>query len=169
MKKTTVAMLILAFGFLMMLTVFPATAEPATFTEFTATQTPSAKQPPSPDLVTRATNGETLHVRNLNGAGTIVGSIPELASGSTSSVIMVQRHASGEGDLGIVKFEMTWTFGDNTFEGNIIGKVIGQNAYSTLHGVVQGTNDFKGNTILLDGTKPAMTSPFSWTGTLIKP
>ncbi len=169
MKKITVAMLILAFGFLMILTVFPAVAEPAKFTEFTATQTPVSPRPPSPDLVTNTTNGNTLHVRNLNGAGKIVGSIPEIASGSTRSVIMVERHVSGEGDLGNVKFEMTWTFGDNTFEGNIIGKVIGQNAYSTLHGVLQGTNDFKGYTILLDGTKPTMTSPFSWTGTLIKP
>jgi hypothetical protein len=88
---------------------------------------------------------------------------------ATSSVISVTNNLNT--GTGVIKFDMTWHLTGGTFEGNVIGHLdgVGPTAAQTdLHGVFQGTGDFKGQTIILNGNKPSG-QPFTWTGTIIIP
>jgi hypothetical protein len=169
MHKIKTNLLVILAIFLCISAIAPTIAQPAEKATFTGTQTPASPQPPSPDLVAFTTDGGTVHVRNLNGAGTIslkIGTQSPI-SGTTSSIIQVDRKVTGEGN---VKFAMTWTFSDGTFVGNILGQIAGANVYLDCHGVLQCTGVYEGWTLKLEGSKPtAGPTPFSWTGTIITP
>ncbi len=154
--------------FLVATAIAPVLAQPAQRQSFTATQKPNLVQPPSPDLVSFISEGNILHYRNAIGAGTISLTIDSQTpiSGTTSSIISVNRNL--DTGIGDIKFQMTWTFSDGTFEGNILGEVTGPNVYPTLHGVLQGTGAYEGWTVILDGSK-ALGQPFQWTGTIEMP
>lgn len=178
MKK--VAVLVLAFALLMMLTVIaPAFAAPAEKLAFTAKQVPSMVQPPSPDVKNILTEGDTVHVRNMNGAGRINSSLAVARmnpnyQGTTSSIVRVNINLkTGEGDI---VYEMTWTFLTGSFHGNIVGKISAapftQSAFvyaQDLHGVLRGDGAFEGQTIMVDGGKVAGMAPFIWEGTIVVP
>jgi len=92
-------------------------------------------------------------------------------SGGTVSGINVQNVNSNTAQ-GVVKVHWTWHLTGGSFEGNFAGDVDGVGltaALVNLHGVLQGTGDFSGWTIKIDGNKPAGLNPFAWTGTIIIP
>ncbi len=65
---------------------------------------------------------------------------------------------------------MTWTLDDGTFVGNLNGKAVTPQTFEDLHGVLQGTGDYKGWTIILQGDKPTPgPTPFYWKGTIVVP
>ena len=156
--------------------VLPVMAAPAEKESFIAVQVPNSTPTPSPDYKMWRTEGDTVHMRNQNGAGqiwfgTTTPSGPP--TGTTSSVITVDLNLkTGQGNI---KYDMTWTIGEGSYEGNIIGKMVappytsgGQNYNYDLHGVMQGKGAFAGQTIIIDGTK-LVGQPFQWTGTMITP
>jgi hypothetical protein len=155
--------------------ILPVMAAPAQKESFTAVQVPNSTPPPSPDYKMWVTDGYTYHSRDFIGAGmiwfgTTIPSGPP--TGTTSSVIMSDINVkTGEGNM---KFEMTWTIGEGSYEGNIIGKMVappysGPGNYDTyLHRVLQGKGAFAGQTVQVDGTK-LVGKPFEWTGTIMTP
>jgi hypothetical protein len=175
-----VAVLVLAFTLVMMLTVIaPAFAAPAEKLAFTAKQVPNMVPPPSPDVKNNLTDGDTVHVRDMNGAGKINSSLVVVwmnpnYQGTTSSIVRVNINLkTGEGDI---VYEMTWTFLTGSFHGNIVGKISAapftQSAFvyaQDLHGVLRGDGEFEGQTIMLDGGKAAGIAPFIWEGTIVVP
>lgn len=177
--KKKVSLIVLILGLLMLFAAVPVMAAPAQKIPFTAKQTPGLPPPQGEDYRMWVTDGYTVHVRNQKGVGTIkiwTTNIPPVApnyQGTTSSIIDVNINLkTGEGDI---KFEMTWTLPGGTFEGNILGKMVAppftsgaMNYAYTLHGVLQGTGDFEGQTATFDGTKP-VGQPFTWTGIIIVP
>jgi hypothetical protein len=178
MKK--VAVLVLTFALIIMLTVTaPAFAAPAEKLAFTAKQIPNMVLPPSPDAKFNETKGDTVHVMNVNGAGTINSSLAVAwvtpnHQGTTSSIVRVNINLkTGEGNI---VYEMTWTFLTGSFSGNIVGRISAapftQSAFvyaQDLHGVLRGDGDFEGWTIMVDGGKAAGIAPFIWEGTIVVP
>ncbi len=177
MKKVTI--LTVALTVLMMLVaVMPALAQP---TEkkipFYAIQIPNVPPPTQPpEYSVFVTEGDTFHARNQVGAGKLwisPNAPPSAPSGTTSSIIIININLkTGEGDI---KFEMTWTIGAGTYEGNIIGKLVGPPYASSsaqynmyLHGVLHGTGVFEGQKIQLEGIR-LVGQPFVWTGTILTP
>ncbi len=180
MKKAVLLIVSVLAISMMLAIVVPVFASPAQRIPFTATQRPNPIQPPSsPDFRVNLTEGDTYHVRNLLGAGKINSSLTVARlnpnyQGTTSSIIDLNINLkTGEG---IIKYNMTWTFSTGSFQGMIIGKLSaapftsGQQSYlQELHGVLQGTGAFAGQTIMFDGVKQPGVNPFIWTGTLIIP
>jgi hypothetical protein len=154
---------------------FPVLAQPAQKTVFLAVQVPNANIP-QPDITTWVTDGDTVHVRDMAGAGRIwfnTATPSGPATGTTISDIMSDINLkTGQGNI---KFVMTWTIGAGSYEGNIVGKCVaapytqGATNYDMyLHGVLQGKDAYAGQTITLDGTR-LVGHPFEWTCTLITP
>jgi hypothetical protein len=142
---------------------------PAQIVPFTANQTPNTVlPPPGEDFRLWTTEGGTLHERNAPGAGTIELTFSsQTLTGSTSSIIDANVIANVGGPI---KFAMTWTLDGGTFVGNINGKGVTQSTFIDLHGVLQGTGDYKGWTVILQGEKPDPgPTPFYWTGTIVIP
>jgi hypothetical protein len=177
-KKVVVLMLV--FTFLMISTLLaPAVAAPAQKMAFLGKQIPNLVPVPSPDAKFNETKGDTVHVMNVNGAGTINSSLAVAwvtpnHQGTTSSIVRVNINLkTGEGDI---VYEMTWTFLTGSFSGNILGRITAapftQSAFvyaQDLHGVLRGDGDFEGWIIMVDGRKAAGTAPFIWEGTIIIP
>jgi hypothetical protein len=175
-KRMKERIIVFALVSLMMFAVVaPVLAQPAERVSFIAKQMPNNPQPQQgDDYVKFTTPGDTVHIRNQLGAGTIKLWFGSTASGTpayvgtTSSIIeMLVNLKTGEGPI---KYEMTWTFTGGTFEGNINGKIIAPtptaNIMTDLHGVLQGTGVFEGQTIQLEGSRPTG-QPFTWTGTIL--
>ncbi len=98
------------------------------------------------------------------------GTEASIFSGATVSGINVQNVNSNTAQ-GEVKVHWTWHLTGGSFEGNFHGDVAGLGltaALVNLHGVLQGTGDYSGWTISIDGNKPSG-QPFSWTGTILIP
>ena len=73
---------------------------------------------------------------------------------------------------GVVFTEFTWHLTGGTFVGFYAGKVDGLGptaALNDLYGALQGTGNYAGWTIKIDGSKPAGMYPISWTGTIFIP
>ena len=175
-RRKTIGMFVV-FLMLAMLATPLAMAKPAEKTTFIACQMPTSTQPTQPpEFEHWVTDGDTAHIRNMLGTGRIWWgtTIPSgTPSGSTSSVIMGNTNLkTGQG---IIKFEMTWTIGKGSYEGNLIVMAIGAPFTENLlakdlyiHGVMHGEGAFAGQTLLVDGTK-LIGQPFEWTGTMIMP
>ena len=171
--------LLMVVVFLLLSSVFalPALAKPPEKTTFVACQIPNSSQPTQPPEYRHwVTDGDTAHFRNQLGAGKIFWgkTIPSGApSGTTDSIIM--GNVNAKTGQGTIKFEMTWTIGGGSYEGNLIAMAIGAPfaesplAYDYyIHGVMHGEGAFAGQTLLVDGTK-LVGQPFEWTGTIIMP
>ena len=145
---------------------------------FTGTQIPTGNGP-GPNYVTTVTSDNILIVKDLLGHGIInlwtnPNSYPSTPSlqGTTSSVIDSTINLNT--GMGWITYQMTWTFTSGTFQGIIVGKLVGPSgnqpptayAQTDLHGILFGSGAFKGQTAVFDGSKP-VGQPFSWTGTLI--
>lgn len=143
---------------------------------FTAVQVPIGNDP-GPNYISTVTDDNIQIVRDLLGHGSISlwlspimpSSTPSL-QGTTNSVIDTTTNLNT--GKGCITFQMTWTFASGTFEGIIVGKLVGPTgvqpptSYSqTLWGVLQGTGAYKGQTAIFTGFKPAG-QPFTWTGTI---
>ena len=178
MNKNTVAVLV--FAFLMMFAmVAPALAAPAEKVIFIAKQVGNSVPPPPADDYRKITTpGDTIHTINQLGAGTIklwIGTTEATGTptyqGTTNSIIMWNLNLKNDYQ-GVIKFEMTWTLPEGTFEGNIIGEMYAPlpnvNVLTGLHGVLHGTGIFEGQTLMLQGARP-LGQPFTWTGTIIIP
>ncbi len=174
MKKTfllLVVSMLLCSAFLV-----PAMATPAQKESFIAVQVPDQTPPPSPDIRTWVTDGDTFHTRNLLGSGHIwfdktVPSGPP--TGTTTSEITIDLNVKT--GVGNIKFVMTWTIGAGTYEGNLIGTLVAPpytegpaNYNMYVHGVLQGKGVFAGQTVLVNGTR-LVGQPFEWTGTIVIP
>jgi hypothetical protein len=180
MNKNTVAVLV--FVFLMMFAmVAPALAAPAEKVTFIAKQIPDNPQPQQgDDFVRVTTNGDIVHCRNQIGSGTIKLWLGTVATGTpnyqgeTDSISMWSLNLKSEpAPTGPIKLEMTWTFTNGgIFEGNIVGTMtalsLTANIMSDMHGVLHGSGAFEGQTLKLEGSRPAG-QPFTWTGTIIIP
>jgi hypothetical protein len=145
----------------------PALAKTAQKVSFTATQVPNRLAPPQgEDYRIWDTEGGTHHVRNGVGAGTITLMIEgqDPMPGTTSSEVMMNTRVDAGG---VIKFDMTWTFEDGEFEGNIVGMITSPVSIEATHGVLQGTGAYKGWTVLLDGY--VNMGPFTWSGTIVMP
>jgi len=73
---------------------------------------------------------------------------------------------------GVVFTEFTWYLTGGNFVGFYAGKVDGLGptaALNNLNGVLQGTGNYEGWTIIIDGSKPSGLYPISWTGTILIP
>ncbi len=165
MKNVTVAALVLVFAFLMIsMLLAPAVAAPAQEMAFSGRHVPNLVQPPSPDAKTKLTKGDTVHMLNLNGAGTINSSLAVAwvtpnHQGTTSSIVHVNVNMkTGEGDI---VYKMTWTFLTGSFSGNIVGRMSappftqGQFVHAQdLHGVLRGDGAFEGWIITIRAEKP---------------
>jgi hypothetical protein len=98
-------------------------------------------------------------------------STPDL-QGSTSSVINTIMNLSN--GKGWIEYQMTWTFTGGTFQGMIVGNLLGPpgnqppTAYGSpnLYGVLKGTGIFEGKAAIFIGTR-SVGQPFSWTGTIV--
>ena len=175
-----IAVTILAVALLIICLSIPAAfAAPAQKIAFTARQAPAPVQPQSPDIKVVETNGDTVHVQNLNGEGRINSSLAVARmnpsyQGTTRSVIRVNLNLkTGEGNI---VYEMTWTFSTGSFHGNLIGKMSAapytQNSFmyeQDVHGVLVGDGAFEGWKIMVDGGKVAGMAPFIWEGTIVVP
>ena len=159
----------------------PAFAASAQKIPFSATQIPVAPPPPLPDYRAFVTEGNTSHTQNSVGNGKINSTLsvawmtPNKQGDTRSTIQIVYNLKTGKGEI---KFNMTWTFLTGSFQGNIIGKLSDPTPPFTdsylanaaeFHGVLQGDGAFKGQTIVIDGTKAAGSLLFVWTVTLIVP
>ena len=169
MKKITIAM-VSAFAFLMIFTaVAPVLATPAQKIAFTVKSAPV-----SITIVDTDTTPSGIIHSNASFTGKLFGATgteASIFSGATVSGINVQNVNSNTAK-GEVKVHWTWHLAGGNFEGNVHGDVDGVGltaALVNLHGVLQGTGDFKGWTISVDGNKPSGLQPFAWTGTIIIP
>jgi hypothetical protein len=145
---------------------------------FTGIQTPIGNGP-GPNYFTTVTSDNIVIIRDLLGYGIInlwisPNSYPSTPSlqGTSSSVIDITINANtGEG---WIAYQMTWTFVSGTFQGIIMGKLVGPAgnappsvyAQTDLYGIIQGTGAYKGQIILFQGSKPAG-QPFEWTGMIV--
>lgn len=177
-KKIT---LIVALTVLMMLLVIaPAFASPADKVAFTGILTGYKPQPTQgEDYRKFTTNGETIHIINQIGAGTI-----QLWLGTTTSgtptyegtwtatfKVNLNLKTGGEGPA---MYKMIWTFLGGTFEGNILGTMVapGPNdkGLIDLHGILQGTGLYAEQRIMIeDGYRALEGGPTTYTGTIMTP
>jgi hypothetical protein len=144
---------------------------------FTGTQIGSSA--PGPNYVATITSNDILIVKDLLGHGFISlwispNSYPSAPSlqGTSSSVIDVKINLNT--GIGWITYQMTWTFTGGSFQGIIVGKLVGppgiqpSTAYADTdcHGILVGSGVFKGQTAIFDGSKP-VGQPFSWTGIIV--
>jgi hypothetical protein len=165
-----VAVVVLACALVMMFAALaPVFAKPAEKVAFSGIQIPNSPEnqpPPGPYYRTWLTLGDTMHTRNGLGAGTIMLTVDgqDPMPGTTSSTIDINARIYAGG---VIKFDMTWTFENGEFVGNIIGKVTSPVSFEDMHGVLQGSGDYEGWTVLLNGYVNA--GPFMWSGTIVIP
>lgn len=168
---------------LMSFAVAPAMALPTlgiSCNHFTAAQILTGASP-GPNYVNYVTDNNVLVIRDLLGHGTIKLWISPNSSPSTPNLQGTTGAAidwninlnTGEG-WGI--WQMTWTFTGGTFQGTILGKLVGPpgNPLPTVYaitwsfGVLKGTGVFEGKTAIFQGAKP-VGQPWSVTGTIVAP
>jgi len=172
---STIAVLVLSI----VLAIAPvmAQAEKATITII---QLPNAVQPsPTEDTNIFDTNGYIHHAFNVPTAGTAklwINSAPPAAPTYTATTTSVNdinlNMKTGQGDS---TAKVTYNLGTGTFEGVICGKISGppftmglQYYEINYHGVLHGTGQFEGQTMMLDGVK-ALGQPLIYTGTILTP
>ena len=169
MKKITTA-LVFAFAFLMIFAaVAPVLATPAQKIAFTVKSAPVSITIVDTDTTPSGIIHSYASFTGMLFAAT--GTEASIFSGATVSGINVQNVNSNTAQ-GEVKVHWTWHLTGGSFEGNFAGDVDGVGltaALVNLHGVLQGTGDYSGWTIRIDGNKPSGQQPFAWTGTIIIP
>jgi hypothetical protein len=124
--------------------------------------------------------GEILHIYAVTGGAVNLGNDGVMVFTSSSNLTAIINTKTGEG---VIHFEMIWTakFGGGTFEGQVNGKIIDYTYAPTgylpdgtafpakfgwagsVHTVFQGSGEFEGQTLMLDGTRERLT-PASFTG-----
>jgi hypothetical protein len=175
--------LIAAFFLFVMggLLVAPAMARPTNriqCIQFTATQIGIGNMH-GPDFVNYVTDNNVQITKDVLGWGMISlwtspnsdPSSPNLQGSTSSKIDVLTNLNTGKG---LIKYEMTWTFDGGTFEGIIVGNLVGPTgnqpptAYSSpnLYGILKGTGIFEGQTAIFSGTRP-LGPTFSWKGTII--
>jgi hypothetical protein len=114
-----------------------------------------------------------LQFRGAEGAGVVTLYIPgqpPLTGTSSSEIngkITFTQEPPDPDAEGVIHLKMKWTFeGKGTFEGQMQRKGIGVPviSYMEAHMVLQGTGDFKGQTLILSHAGPP---PMHWEGFLI--
>jgi hypothetical protein len=154
-------------------------AAPAEKVSFIAKQMPDNPQPPQgDDFVRFTTGGDTVHCRNSIGSGTIKLWLGTTATGTptytgeTDSITIWNLNLKTDPlPKAPIKLQMIWTFTNGgVFEGNIEGTMITlsqtSNIMSDMHGVLHGSGAFEGQTLIMEGSRPAG-QPFTWIGTII--
>ena len=143
----------LTIFFLAMLTI-PVMAEPATIEEVTMTAV--VTQVIDPDFPRMVSHNTISHGRGTS-SGTVTlnipGQIPPVLSGDWAGEwISRGNFKKAPGEL-VIMGKVVWTFADGTFEGTLHRKIIGfppsGSSIFIDHMVLQGTGDFKGQTLKL--------------------
>jgi hypothetical protein len=177
MKKNIT--LIVALTVLMILLVIaPVFASPAEKVVFTGILTGTPQQQ-GEDYRKIITNGETIHIINQIGAGTIRLWLGTTTSGTptydgtwtATFKVNLNLKTGGEGPA---MYKMIWTFLDGTFEGNLLGTMVapGPNdkGLIDLHGILQGTGRYAEQRIMIeDGYRALAGGPTTYTGTIMTP
>ena len=124
---------------------------------------------PSPDSDTKTwtTNGGITHQKNLDGAGTVTLYMPRETLTGSCTAFMHQTTNSKTG-VGVWHTHVEWNFGNGIFEGAVSMKVFGVENVKEFHAVLQGSGDFKGWTLTLNGEGPRL-GPMNWEGFLLIP
>jgi hypothetical protein len=170
MKKQSIALGILMTIFVSML-ICPVLAYPENKFEVTATQK-GGFLPPTPEAVDRHTPGGIEQHRDFTSKGAITLNFPDgTVTGTSSSVadfIIIPKT-----DFGVYHLDMTWTFASGTFEGQDQMRIYYDDysvsnsvGYREAHMVMQGTGNYEGYTLVLDGYS-VLGQPMAWTGYLI--
>lgn len=156
----------------------PVLASPVEKIPFTAVVTGYKPQPPQgEDYRKTTTNGNTIHIINQIGAGTVklwLGTTTTTGTptyeGTWTTTFKMNINLNIDG-IGPVQYKMIWTFPDGTFEGNILGTMVAPTPTSlgliNLHGILHGTGFFDGQKITIeDGQRAISGGPTTYIGTI---
>jgi hypothetical protein len=155
----------------------PVFALPVEKVPFTGVVTGYKPQPPQgEDYRKTTTDGDTIHIINQIGAGTVklwlgttatTGTPTYEGTWTTTFKMNINLKTGG---IGPVQYKMIWTFSSGTFEGNILGTMVAPTPTSlgliNLHGVLQGTGIFNDQKITIeDGQRALSGGPTTYIGT----
>jgi hypothetical protein len=178
--KKTLAILALTLTFIVAIGVMPALATPVEKVSFTAVITGYRPQPPQTDEYRKiiTPNGDTVHIINQIGAGTIKIWIGTTATTGTPTyqgtwTTAFKLNLNTKTSEGPVQYQMIWTIpGYGTFEGNILGTMVAplptDNALTGLHGIMQGSDSFDGQKLMIEDGSRATGQPTTYVGTFMK-
>ena len=163
--------------------IMPAIATPVSTQHFEGWLAGGAINPQPDDYRKTITEGGTVHVINLAGAGivklwfgTTMAENPNTPTyvGTWTTTFKCNINTNNKGE-GPIQYVMTWIFTDNeevvgTFKGNILGTQVAplptDNALTGLHGILQGEGIFEGYKITIEDGGRATNQPTTYVGTV---
>jgi len=163
--------------------VLPVIAAPVQKQHFEGWLAGGMVNPQPDDYRKTITDGGTVHVINLAGAGivklwfgTTMAENPitptYVGTWTTTFKCNINTNIGGEGP---VQYDMTWIFTEGsavvgTFKGNILGTQVAplptDNALTGLHGILQGDGIFAGYKITIQDGGRATNQPTTYAGTV---
>ena len=160
--------------------ISPALAAPVEKIPFTAEITGYRPQPQQTDEYRKVItpNGDTVHIINQIGAGTIkiwIGTTSKTGTPTYQGIwtTTFKMNLNAKSSEGPVQYQMIWTIpGYGTFEGNILGTIVAptpaDNALTGLHGVMQGSDLFDGQRLMIEDGWRDTGKPTTYIGTFLK-